>query len=67
MSDRYGTYYACSNCGYDRAEAEYEYCPYCGKKMKKRETEIAEKRIGNYRVKFDGNSVTYIYDPEVKE
>ena len=65
MSDRYGTYYACSNCGYDRTQTEYEYCPHCGKKMKTSET---EKRIGNYTVRFRWDGTTWVYDPEeVKE
>ena len=33
MSDRYGYYFCCNSCGYDRTEHKYSYCPNCGAKM----------------------------------
>lgn len=30
MSDRFGEYYACNVCGYDRANYKSNFCPNCG-------------------------------------
>ena len=35
MSDRYGQYYACSVCGYDRSYSyTFNFCPNCGADMR---------------------------------
>lgn len=35
MSDRYGEYFACNECGYDREKAKGNYCSNCGALMTK--------------------------------
>jgi len=37
MSDRYGVYFACKKCGYDRERAITNFCPNCGADMRGRE------------------------------
>jgi len=34
MSDRYGVYFACEKCGYDRERAITNFCPNCGADMR---------------------------------
>lgn len=34
MSDIYGSYYSCNQCGYDRIEQTSNFCPNCGARMK---------------------------------
>ena len=34
MSDRYGIYFACYKCGYDRERATTNFCPNCGAEMR---------------------------------
>lgn len=34
MSDRYGIYFACNKCGYDREKSITNFCPNCGASMK---------------------------------
>lgn len=35
MSDRYGIYFACNKCGYDREKSISNFCPNCGLPMQK--------------------------------
>ena len=34
MSDIYGKYFACNNCGYDREKGKTNFCSNCGASMK---------------------------------
>ena len=34
MSDRYGIYFACNKCGYDREKSITNFCPVCGTRLK---------------------------------